>query len=85
MAYRTELHPVVQLEFAEGVLHMVLDRAVRDHQAFGDLLVREPLGDQPQHLGLPVGELRRLGFRSRLASSALAFASSASWRLAAVA
>ncbi len=37
---------------------MVLHRAVGEHQAVGDLTVRQALGDQPEHLGLPGGELR---------------------------
>ena len=60
-----QLHAVVQLELAEGVLDVVLDGAVRDDQALGDLLVAEPLGDQPQHLGLAVGELRAPWARRR--------------------
>src|SRR3954451_12959318 len=54
-----ELHAVVQLQLAEGVLDMVLDRAVGDDQAFRDLLVAQALRHQPQRLRLPVGELRR--------------------------
>ena len=60
-----ELHAVVQLELAERVLDVVLDSAVGDDQTLGDLLVREPLGDQPQHLGLALGELRRLRLVAR--------------------
>lgn len=53
-----ELHPVVQLELAQGVLDVVLHGAVGDDQTLGDLLVRESLGDQPQDLRLAVGQLR---------------------------
>src|SRR3712207_7737557 len=36
-----QLDPVVELELAEGVLDVVLDRAVGDHEALGDLLRSE--------------------------------------------
>ena len=51
-----QLHPVVQLQLAQRVLHVVLHRPVGEEQALGDLLVGHPLGDQAQHLGLALGE-----------------------------
>src|SRR4051812_17582242 len=51
-----ELHAVVHLELAQRVLHVVLDGPVGDHEPVGDLAVREPLGDHPEHLGLPLGQ-----------------------------
>ncbi len=53
-----QFHTAVELELAEGVLDVVLDRAVRDDQALRDLLVAEALGDQAQDLGLALGEVR---------------------------
>jgi hypothetical protein len=40
------------------VLHVVLGRPPGDHQAPGDLGVAAPLGDQPEHLHLAVGQPR---------------------------
>ena len=36
---------------------MALDGLARDEQLAGDLLVGVPLGDQPEHLALPRGQL----------------------------
>ena len=48
----------MQLQLAQGVVHVVLHRAVGEHEPFGDLLVGQPLGDQSQHLGLARGQAR---------------------------
>lgn len=56
-----QFHPVVQLQLAERVLHVVLHRAVREHQPLGDLLVGEPGADHAQDLGLTVSEPRCIG------------------------
>ena len=55
-----QLDAVVQLQLAEGVLHVVLDRAVGDEQARGDLLVAHPGGHEPKDLGLALGQPERL-------------------------
>ena len=60
-----QLDAVVHLELAQGVLHVVLHGAVREHEPLGDLLVGHALGDHPQDLGLALGQrgLRRVGLR----------------------
>ena len=60
-----QLDPVVQLQLAQGVLHVVLDGAVGEVQPLSDLLVRQPLGHQAEHLGLPLGEARCIRARRR--------------------
>src|SRR5690606_12064323 len=55
-----QLDAVVQLQLAQGVLHVVLDGAVGEHQPVGDLASGEPLRDQPEHLGLALGQPRGL-------------------------
>ena len=64
-----ELHPVVHLQLAQGVLDVVLHGAVRDDQPLGDLLVAHSLGHHLEHLGLPLGELGVAGHRAVPAGS----------------
>ena len=59
-----QLHAVVQLQLGEGVLHVVLHRAVGDEQARGDLLVAHPGGHEPKDLGLALGQAERLAGRA---------------------
>ena len=44
------LRPAVDVELAIDVLQMLFDRARGDDQSAGDLLVRQPFGQQSQHL-----------------------------------
>jgi hypothetical protein len=44
------LNAVFGLKLAEGTVHVSLGRVEADHEPIGDLLVRKPLGDQPQDL-----------------------------------
>src|SRR5690625_2341673 len=53
-----QFDPVVEVEFGESVLHMVLDSAVGDRQPLRDLFVGQPLGDKAQYLGLSGSQLR---------------------------
>src|SRR4051794_21647697 len=55
-----QLHPVVQLQLVQSVLHVVLHRPVGDEQLLRHRLGGHPLGDQPEHLGLALGEYGRL-------------------------
>src|SRR5665648_555956 len=48
-----QLVPRGQLELAEHVRHVRLDRLDRDEQLRGHLAVGVPAGDQPHHLALP--------------------------------
>ncbi len=50
----------MELELAEGVLHVVLHGPVGQDEALGDLLVRQALRDEAQYLGLAVGEAGRV-------------------------
>src|SRR5215472_15397189 len=65
-----ELRLVVQLQLDQGVLDVVLDGPGRQHEQACDLRVRHALGHQPEHLGLPLGELRRGHGASRRGASA---------------
>ena len=49
-----QLHPVMQLELAERVLH----GAAGQHEPGGDLLVGQARGDHPQDFRLPFRQLR---------------------------
>jgi hypothetical protein len=53
-----QLDPVVQLQLAQGVLHVVLHGAVRQHQPGGDLLVGQAGSDHAQDFGLALGQPR---------------------------
>src|SRR5690625_2686219 len=53
-----QFDPVVEVEFGESVLHVVLDSAVGDRQPLRDLFVGQPLGDKAQYLGLSGSQLR---------------------------
>ena len=48
---------VAEAELLEDLLDVGLDGALGDEQAGGDGPVREPLGDQREHLALAFGEL----------------------------
>ena len=50
------LHAVAQPQLGEHVADVGLDRRLADHQLGGDLRVGHALGDQPQHLQLPLGQ-----------------------------
>ena len=50
------LGPVAQVELGEDAAHVVRRRLAADVQALGDLGVRQPGAEEPQHLLLPVGE-----------------------------
>lgn len=51
------LSPVPQVEFGEDVLRMVLHSVLADHEAVGDLGVREALDQELQHVHLaPVSD-----------------------------
>ena len=70
------LRAVVHAELAEDVLHMGLDRVLGDHQPLRDPRVRLALGEHPEHLRLPPGELciealvaSRLGRSRRVAKT----------------
>src|SRR5215213_5911620 len=58
------LGPRRRAELPEDVRHMVADRLVADAQPLGDVAVGEPARDEPEHLGLAVGEPGK-GARSR--------------------
>src|SRR5215207_6441935 len=45
----TYLGPAAQIESTQDALDMIRGRARRDHQALGDLVVRESLGDARRH------------------------------------
>ena len=51
------LAAVAQLELGEDAADVGLHRLLRDDEALRDLGVGQALGDEPQHLGLPRGEL----------------------------
>ena len=53
-------HPVLGTGFAEDIAHVVVHRALADHQRFADLLIGQSLGDQRNDLQLPLGELQAL-------------------------
>ena len=56
-----QLGPVVQVQLAERVLHVVLHGAMGQREAGGDLLVGLAGGDHAQDLGLAFGQLRGAG------------------------
>ena len=56
-----QVDSIVQLEFIQGVLHVVLDSSVGEHQALGNLPIRKTGADHAQDLRLPLGEARRVG------------------------
>src|SRR5690625_572139 len=49
-----------EVELGEDVLHVSLDRALRDHQVLGDLLVRLALCDELGDLPFPLGHGHRV-------------------------
>src|SRR5215472_8313891 len=51
------LHPVAQLQLVEDAGDVRLDGALADEEPVGDLRVREPRGDQRQHLPLALRQL----------------------------
>src|SRR5579863_9623765 len=55
-----------ELELAQHRGHVALDGLDRDVQLAGDLLVGVALGDQPEDLALPAGQLVELGVEGRL-------------------
>lgn len=50
------MRPVAGLQFAQDVLHVVLDRIDGDAQLPGDLRVGVAIGDEVQYLSLAVGQ-----------------------------
>src|SRR6186997_2537816 len=54
-----QLDAVGDLQLAERRLNMVLDGAVTERQARGNLLGGQALGDVPQYLGFALGQARR--------------------------
>jgi hypothetical protein len=42
-----------QLQLAQGVADVRLDRALADHEPLGDVGVAQPSGDQPHHFAFP--------------------------------
>src|SRR5580692_2490738 len=59
------LGPAACADLGEQVIDVALDRHLGDIELIGDLPVRPPGRDRPEHVGLPrgqvVGERRRLG------------------------
>jgi ABC-type phosphate transport system substrate-binding protein len=55
-----QFDPVVQVQLAERVLHVVLHGAVGQHEPGGDLLVGHAGGDHAEDLGLAFGQPRRV-------------------------
>jgi hypothetical protein len=55
-----------KLQLAQHRRDVALDGLARDEQIAGDLLVGVTLGDQPQHLALPRGQLVELRIEGRL-------------------
>jgi hypothetical protein len=55
-----QFDPVVQVQLAESVLHVVLHGAVGQHEPGGDLLVGPAGGDHAEDLGLAFGQPRRV-------------------------
>src|SRR3954447_14517090 len=55
-----EFDAIVQLQFAQRVLYVVLHRSMRHHEALGNLFRTEPLSHQAKHLRLTIGEHWRL-------------------------
>jgi hypothetical protein len=53
-----QFDPVVQLQLAERVLHVVLHGPVGQDEPGGDLLVGQAGGDHPEDLGLALGQPR---------------------------
>ena len=56
IANRLGSRPSGGADLGVDVLDVVGDRLRRDHELLGDLLVREPAGEQPQHLDLALGQ-----------------------------
>src|ERR1700712_5709184 len=56
-----QFHPVVQLQFVQGVLDVVLHGAMRQGEPGGDLLAGQPGRDEAQHLRLALGQAGRCG------------------------
>src|SRR3954447_12575837 len=50
------LRAAAKAELGEDARHMVFGGAAADHQAIGDVGVREAVGEQRQDLGLALGE-----------------------------
>src|SRR6478672_4581056 len=55
-----------ELQLAQHRGHVALHRLRRNEQLLGDLLVGVALGDQPEHLALPAGQLVELGVEGGL-------------------
>src|SRR5580692_1322059 len=60
-----QLMPRRQLQLAQHRGHVAFHRLHRDVKLPGDLLVRVPLRDQPQHFPLARGQLVKLGIKGR--------------------
>ncbi len=50
------LGPAMDAQLAMDVLDVLLGRCYRDHEPIGDLAVREPIADEPQHLELALAQ-----------------------------
>jgi hypothetical protein len=60
------LHSVPQVQLGQDMPHVGLDGAFLDDKPFGDLGIRQALGDQPEHVELPASQLAEYGgHRSR--------------------
>src|SRR5580658_9413443 len=53
------LHSVPQVQLGQDVAHVSLDGAFLDDKPSGDLGVRQALGNQPEHVELPAGQLAK--------------------------
>src|SRR5271165_5682888 len=66
------LRPAVESELTQQSRHVVLHRLLAQEHPRGDLLVRQPLGQQSQQLALLVGQVRqRVGWGRRRGSPEL--------------
>ncbi len=55
-----QFDPVMHAQFLQQIRSVSLHRLLADHQFLGDLTRTEPLGDELDHLGLPLGQARRI-------------------------
>ena len=53
-----ELEAIAHLELVEDGREVMANGGVADEEAFGDLLIREPLADEPDDLAFTNGEAR---------------------------
>src|SRR5215218_3167071 len=57
------LHAIAQIELLENVRDVRLRRVLAHHELRGDLLIRQPAGDEAEHFEFARGELVELGWR----------------------